>query len=272
MPRLAVGLEYDGTAYAGWQAQRDRETVQAAVEAAASRVADEPVRLHGSGRTDTGVHAIAQVAHFDVTATRGARQWLLGINSNLPDDVVARWVLPVDETFDARRSAIWREYLYVILNRPVRSALDRHRVWWVREPLDTAAMSTVAGSWLGERDFSAFRAAHCQSRSPMRHLIDVGVERTGDHVVCRFRANAFLYHMVRNMVGTLVAVGSGRMATADGVGLLAGRDRRRAGPTAPAAGLVLAGIAYDARFGLPVPPDVSRMTISSLPAREAVDS
>jgi len=255
MPRVAAGLEYDGTAYVGWQAQSNGDSVQAAVERAVAAVADQPVAVHGAGRTDAGVHAAGQVVHFDAEAARTERQWLLGINSNLPPDIAVTWVRPVADRFDARRSALWREYLYVIANQAVRPALDRRTSWWVREPLDVAAMCQAAASWLGERDFSAVRAAHCQSRTPMRNLIRVAFATLDGRVHCRFRANAFLYHMVRNMVGTLVDVGAGRMTVPAAADLLESRDRSRAGPAAPAAGLTLAAIAYPAEFGLPVRAD-----------------
>lgn len=252
MPRVAIGIEYDGSAFVGWQAQADGPSIQAAVEWAVSRVAAAPTRIHGAGRTDAGVHAAGQVAHFDTPAARTPRQWVLGLNSNLPDAVAVTWATAVPDDFDARRSALWREYRYVIVNQPLRSPLERQRAWWVREPLDAAAMTQAAAGWLGEHDFSALRAAHCQSHSPMRCLLGIGVSRVGPtRLELMFRANAFLYHMVRNMVGTLVDVGTGRLTVAAAAALLASRDRTQAGATAPAAGLTLAAIAYDARFGLP---------------------
>ena len=252
MSRYALCLEYDGGDFSGWQSQSNGPSVQASVEAALSRVADQKVRVHGSGRTDAGVHATGQVAHFDSEVQRTVRQWLLGLNANLADSIVARWLVPVSGEFDARRSAAWREYAYTIVNRPVRPALGRGAVAWVREPLDVGAMLAAASAWLGEHDFSALRAAHCQSRTAVRCLLRVAVDRV-DAAELRlvFRANAFLYHMVRNMVGTLIEVGTGRMTVSAAAALLATGDRTLAGPTAPAPGLCLRAIGYPDRFALP---------------------
>lgn len=249
--RLALGLEYDGTGYNGWQIQPHAPSVQAVLNAAVSRVAAEDTNCVGAGRTDTGVHATAQVAHFDTGAARSPRQWVLGINSNLPDDVNVLWVTAVSCDFSARYSAVRRGYRYRLLNRPVRSALERHRAWWMREALDDAAMKRAAEHFLGEHDFSAFRAAACQSRTTTRHVYRLDIERHGDMVAFEIEANAFLHHMVRNIVGTLVRIGTGE-APPDWVAeLLASRDRRLAGMTAPAMGLSLVSVRYPASFGLP---------------------
>lgn len=255
MPRLALVCEYDGTDFVGWQAQANGRGVQDCLSQAIGAVAAAPVEVHGAGRTDAGVHAAFQVAHFETAAVREPRQWLLGINSHLPDDVAVLRVVPVDADFDARRSALWREYAYRIQIRPTRPARERRAVWWLRDELDTAAMSAAASAWLGERDFSAFRAAHCQSTTPMRRMLRIGIARQADRVELRFRANAFLYHMVRNLVGTLVAVGRHEAPPDWGRRLLAGRDRSLAAMTAPAHGLTLEGVAYPERFGLPAPPE-----------------
>ena len=249
--RLALGCEYDGTDFIGWQQQREGRSVQGVLADAVSRVADEPVEIFGAGRTDAGVHADSQVAHFDSSAERTERQWLLGINSNLPADVVVNWIRPVPAHFDARRSALWREYRYTIANQPTRPARERRGLWWLRDQLDPAAMSAVASSWLGERDFSAFRAAHCQSSTPVRRMLRIRIERGALRVAMTFRANAFLYHMVRNMVGALVSVGRGDADAAWGRDLLESRDRTSGAPTAPAQGLVLAAVGYDDEFDLP---------------------
>jgi tRNA pseudouridine38-40 synthase len=254
MLRLALVCEYDGTDFVGWQAQANGRGVQECLGRAVATVAAAPVDVHGAGRTDAGVHAAFQVAHFDTAAVRDPRQWLLGINSNLPDDVAVRWIAPVPGDFDARRSAIWREYAYRILVQETRPARERRAVWWLRDELDTAAMSAAASAWLGERDFSAFRAAHCQSTTPMRNMLRIGIERQENRIELRFRANAFLYHMVRNLVGTLVAVGRHEAPANWGRSLLAGRDRAAAAMTAPAQGLTLEAVAYPPRFGLPAPP------------------
>ena len=255
MPRIALGLEYDGTDFIGWQIQPEGRSIEGALANAVSFVAGEPVIVHGSGRTDAGVHALAQVAHFDTRVNRTPRQWLLGINSNLPPDVAARWVHEVPADFDARRSAISRRYRYTILVQPTRPALLRQRVWWLREPLDCGAMTAAAAPWLGEHDFSAFRAAGCQAISPTRRLMAVRIaarRRAAATVVTfEFTANAFLQHMVRNFVGTLVAVGRGEASPADAATILERRDRTQAGATAPPAGLELVEVAYPTRFAVP---------------------
>lgn len=253
MPRYAMGLEYDGTDFIGWQSQAHGRSVQDVLCAAVSTVADQLVEVQAAGRTDAGVHARGQVAHFDSQAKREPRQWRLGINSNLPDDLAVAWVKPVADDFDARRSALSRRYRYSILHGRSRPALLRRVVWWMREELDLAAMTRAAVSCLGERDFSAFRAAHCQSRTPMRRMIAVGIARTGALTSIDFTANAFLYHMVRNLVGALVEVGRGKQAPSWIGELLMGHDRKRAAATAPASGLTLVEVRYPERFGLPVP-------------------
>jgi tRNA pseudouridine38-40 synthase len=255
MPRIALGLEYDGTEFVGWQIQQTGRTVEGALAAAVGFVAGEPVTVHGSGRTDAGVHALHQVAHFDTRAARSPRQWLLGINSNLPPDVSIRWVREVPPEFDARRSAQSRRYRYTVLQQPARSALMRRRAWWLREPLDCGAMSAAAVAWLGEHDFSSFRGAGCQAKSPQRRLLSVAIAQracgAGTVVTFEFTANAFLQHMVRNLVGTLVAIGCGELAPRDAGRILALRDRREAGVTAPPEGLALVEVSYPARFELP---------------------
>ncbi len=254
MARTALGVEYDGSAFFGWQAQRGQRSVQAVLADAVSRVADEPVVVHGAGRTDTGVHALQQVVHFDSSASRTARQWVLGINSNLPDDVRVQWAHVVPADFDARRSALWRRYRYLLLEADVDSPLLRRRVWRVRGPLRLPAMSAAAVAWLGENDFSSFRASGCQSRTPMRRMLSVSVARHGRLVALEFAGNAFLHHMVRNLVGVLAEVGAGRAPSAWAGELLAARDRRLAAQTAPAQGLTLLDVAYPERFGLPTAP------------------
>lgn len=252
MVRVALGLEYDGTDFVGWQEQRNGRSVQATLAAAVAEVANESITVHGAGRTDAGVHACGQVVHFDTSAQRAPRQWLLGINSNLPDDVAVRWACEVEAGFDARRSAAWRLYRYRVLQREVRSALERRRSWWVREPLDRAAMTRAAVAWLGENDFSAFRAAGCQSRSPMRRLLGFGVHADGHVLAFDFRANAFLQHMVRNLVGVLVEIGRGG-APADWAGeLMRAGDRKLGGVTAPPQGLTLLRVCYPERYGFPL--------------------
>jgi tRNA pseudouridine38-40 synthase len=255
MPRIALGLEYDGTDFLGWQIQAGGRSVEGVLAAAVSFVAGDTVTVHGSGRTDAGVHALEQVAHFDSRVTRSPRQWLLGINSNLPPDVAVRWVHEVPAEFDARRSALARRYRYTVLQQAARPALLRERAWWLRLPLDCAAMTAAAAGLLGEHNFSAFRAAGCQAKTPMRRLMAVRVaERRGVAsalVTLEFTANAFLQHMVRNLVGTLTAIGNGELPPSAAAEILARRDRAAAGVAAPPWGLALVEVRYPERYALP---------------------
>src|SRR5499427_5219062 len=255
MPRIALGLEYDGADFVGWQIQRAGRSVEAALAAAVQAVANEPMTVHGAGRTDAGVHAAQQVAHFDTSAERSERQWLLGINSNLPPDVAVRWVHEVPATFDARRSALRRRYRYSVLQQPTRPALARARVWWIREPLAADAMTAASLHWLGEHDFSAFRAAGCQAKTPMRRMMAVRVARAaragGVLWQIDFTANAFLQHMVRNLVGALVEIGRGDLPAAAAGEMLASRDRTQAAVAAPPGGLTLLEVLYPEHYRLP---------------------
>ncbi|HEX5649038.1 MAG TPA: tRNA pseudouridine(38-40) synthase TruA [Steroidobacteraceae bacterium] len=251
MARLALGIEYDGSAFAGWQSQRHARSVQGELEQALARVADHPVALVAAGRTDAGVHALEMVAHFDTGAARALQAWVLGTNANAADDVTVLWAHPVPDAFDARRAAQARRYTYRILDRRLRPALERHRVCWVRTELDVAAMSEAAQALLGHHDFSSFRAAECQSSTPMRDLSGVAVERNGPYVDIRLRANAFLHHMVRNIAGSLILIGRGERSVEWLGEVLRLRDRTRAGPTAPPQGLYFAGAEYPVGFGLP---------------------
>ena len=253
MPRIAVGLEYQGSAYAGWQSQSTRPSVQARAEAALAHVADGPVSLVCAGRTDAGVHARGQVAHFDTRARRSLRAWVLGANAELPRDISLAWAWPVPQHFHARYSAEARTYRYVILNRRARSGLSARRVTWVHRPLDVLAMAEAAAALVGEHDFSAFRAAQCQARSPIRRLERLGVRRNGDWLIIEATANAFLHHMVRNIAGLLIAVGKGEAPPQWAAQVLAGRDRRSSAPTAPADGLYLWSVRYPEAFALPEP-------------------
>jgi tRNA pseudouridine38-40 synthase len=249
--RWAACVEYDGTAYHGWQSQPHAANVQDTLEAALSKVADAPIRIICSGRTDAGVHAAGQIAHFDTRVARSQRAWLLGSNRYLPADIAPQWFVPVPETFHARFSAQARDYRYWILDRTAPSALWRNHAWHSHNRLDAAIMHTAAQVLVGHHDFSAFRAAACQSKSPWRDVHHLTVARRGDWIRIDIRANAFLHHMVRNIVGSLVPVGRGLFEPGWIRELLAGRDRTRAGMTAPACGLSLRKVHYPAAFELP---------------------
>lgn len=262
--RYALGVEYDGSGFSGWQRlnkpgdtpagarpPRSEPTVQAALEDALSFVAGRPIEVVCAGRTDAGVHAAAQVVHFDGPPGRELRGWVLGTTSRLPPAVCVRWCVPVADDFHARFSARARRYRYRILNRAVRPALERQYLSWERRPLDADAMHRAAQALLGENDFSAFRTVQCQAPHPRRDLQEISVRREGDVVAIEVQANAFLHHMVRNIVGSLLPVGRGEQDEGWLGELLAGRDRTVAGPTAPSAGLVFLGPRYPAQWQLP---------------------
>ncbi|MBU6420969.1 MAG: tRNA pseudouridine(38-40) synthase TruA [Gammaproteobacteria bacterium] len=254
--RLAIGLEYDGTRFMGWQRQaHPGRTVQACVEAAVASVADHPVELTCAGRTDAGVHASGQVAHFDTQAQRSARSWLLGINSNLPKDVALRWILEVPEDFHARFRARARHYRYTIVNRPTRPALARLRGTWVHAALDIESMQAAARHLLGQHDFSAFRAVECQARSPVRTLQRLDVRRRGERVTLEVVADGFLHHMVRNIAGVLIAIGAQKHPSDWAHAVLQGRDRKLGGVTAPPQGLCFVAVLYPPAYTIPVPED-----------------
>jgi tRNA pseudouridine38-40 synthase len=249
--RFAAGVEYDGSGFLGWQRLPHGETVQGAVERALGKVVDAPVSVTCSGRTDSGVHARCQVIHFDIDVERSPRALLLGSNSNLPDAVALRWVQAVEASFHARFSARARRYRYHLLNRLARPALDRLQYSWVREPLDAGRMHEAAQHLVGEHDFTAFRTLACQAPNPVRTLHTLSVAREADRVIIDVQANAFLHHMVRNIVGSLIPVGRGERQPEWLAELLRGRDRAVAGPTAPAQGLVFLGPLYPRWFHLP---------------------
>ncbi len=251
MVRYALGVEYAGSAYCGWQRQPHCASVQAHLETALGFVADHPVDLVCAGRTDAGVHAIGQVAHFDSGAERDERAWVLGANCRLPRDIRIQWVRAVAADFHARFSAISRAYRYIILNAPVASGLFHDRCCWEFRPLDHAAMHDCAQLLLGEHDFSSFRAVGCQANSSRREIQAIEVSRDGDRVYLDVRANAFLYHMVRNIAGSLMAVGKGEQSRQWFVDVFAARDRERADVTAPAQGLYFVQVWYPERIELP---------------------
>ena len=256
MPRVALGLEYDGARFSGWQTQKDRSGVQDAVEVALSSfVGQQPVPTVCAGRTDAGVHATGQVVHLDSPVRRDPQAWVRGVNRYLPRSVSIRWARDVPDHFHARFSAVNRAYEYWILNDPVRSPLYEERAGWVFHPLDAAAMHTAAQALVGTHDFSAFRSAECQAASPVRELRRFDVDRFGRMLRVRVVANAFLHHMVRNLVGTLVYVGMGRHPPQWAFDVLAGRDRAAAAPTFAACGLYLTRVEYDRTFDLPDGPE-----------------
>jgi tRNA pseudouridine38-40 synthase len=249
--RIAMGVEYDGRAFHGWQAQDHVRTVQGELERAIGKVADHAVRVHGAGRTDAGVHAIEQVVHFDTEARRSARSWVLGTNVNLPADVNILWVRPVSSEFHARFRAVARHYGYLIVSRPTRSSLMRDRAVWVLRTLDLDRMRRAAADLVGEHDFSSFRALGCQARSPVRRVHYLDLERRGQVLELRIGADGFLHHMVRTIAGVLMAIGSGDKPASWVRELLHLRDRTRGGVTAPPHGLYFLRADYPARFGLP---------------------
>ncbi len=208
--RLALGVEYDGASFHGWQSQKTLRTVQGVLEAALSHVADNEVHVHCAGRTDTGVHATGQVVHFDTNVHRSIRAWTYGTNAKLPKDVTVRWVKQVDDQFHARYSATARHYRYIIYNHSIRPSLYQHNVAWHYRQLDQQKMAIAAQSFLGEHDFTSFRAVGCQSKTPFRRITEFSVVRRGDLIILDIKANAFLHHMVRNLVGVLLDIGSGR--------------------------------------------------------------
>jgi tRNA pseudouridine38-40 synthase len=251
MARFAVGVEYDGAELSGWQEQQTLATVQGKLEAAIAQVAAQPVRITGAGRTDAGVHARAQVAHFEISRERSERALVLGCNTYLPPTIALRWARLVPDHFHARYSALARTYRYVILNRPSRSALSNGRAAFVYKPLLIEPMQEAAAKLVGTHDFSAFRAAECQAKSPIRQLTQLRVARVGNFIIIEVTANAFLHHMVRNIVGLLIHIGQTEAEPELARILLAGRDRRKAPATAPAEGLYLWRVRYPAAFGLP---------------------
>jgi tRNA pseudouridine38-40 synthase len=248
---FALGIEYDGSLFHGWQRQAGSPSVQAALEDALGQIAAAPVRLTTAGRTDAGVHATGQVANFASAADRPLRAWLRGTNSLVADGVTVHWVQPVDASFNARFSALSRHYQYVIVERPTEPAVARRFVTWSRVALDVAAMHQAAQFLIGEQDFTSVRAAGCQSNSPFRCVFRAAVRRIGGIVVFDICANAFLLHMVRNIAGVLLQIGRHEQPPGWMPRLLAARDRKLAAPTAPANGLYLVNVAYPERFGFP---------------------
>ncbi|RUO30493.1 tRNA pseudouridine(38-40) synthase TruA [Aliidiomarina sanyensis] len=249
--RIALGVEYDGSRYYGWQRQDAVPSVQEALEKALSKVANESISVVCAGRTDAGVHATGQVVHFDTTQLRAMQAWTMGANSNLPKDIAVRWASGVSDDFNARFSATARRYRYVIYNRTLRPGILQAGVTHVYGELDAKRMHRAAQCLLGEQDFTSFRAAQCQSNSPYRNVHHITVQRIADYVVVDVQANAFVHHMVRNIVGSLIVIGKGEQPEQWLAEVLAAKDRTQAAATAKPHGLYLVDVLYPESIGLP---------------------
>jgi len=252
--RIALGIEYNGSHYHGWQAQKNSQlpTIQGALQSALSRIANEPIQLLCAGRTDAGVHATGQVVHFDTNVKRHADAWIWGTNSYLPSDIVVRWAKSVDYGFHARFSALARRYRYIIYNNPIRPALLSSRVTWNYYALDVENMQHAAPYFLGEQDFSSFRSSECSSKSPMRNVMELSITREKDFVIIEIEANAFLHHMVRNIVGVLMRIGAGWEKPEWAKDVLAARSRKAAAETASSHGLYLMNVKYPIPYQFPL--------------------
>jgi len=249
--KIALGIEYDGSQFAGWQMQKHgTRTVQECVEKALSNVANQPVQIVCAGRTDTGVHATGQVVHFECDSNRDEKAWVMGVNTQLPDDVASLWAKPVADDFSARFSATARQYRYVILNRSARPAILNNKVTWKHGEFDVEKMHQAAQALIGKQDFTSFRSSACQAEHANRNVHWVKVGRTGDYIYIDIEANAFLHHMVRNIVGSLIMIGQGVEPVGWMAELMRVQDRNQAGPTAPAAGLYLVKVSYPLGTGV----------------------
>ncbi len=249
--KFALGIEYDGSRFAGWQMQKHgTRTVQACVEEALSKVANQPVQVVCAGRTDTGVHATGQVVSFDCDSQRDEKAWVMGVNTQLPDDIASVWAVPVSDDFSARFTATARQYRYVILNRAARPAILNKKVTWKHGRFDVEAMHQAAQALIGEQDFTSFRSSACQAEHAMRNVHRVKVSREGDYIYIDIEANAFLHHMVRNIVGSLMMIAQGVQPVGWMADLMQCKDRNQAGPTAPADGLYLVKVSYPAETGI----------------------
>ena len=253
--RIALGISYSGSAYEGWQSQLSGNTVQDKLELALARFAAGPVRVNCAGRTDAGVHALMQVAHFDTDLHRETQSWVRGTNAFLPRDIAVQWAQPMPDSFHSRGSAVSRRYAYVLLESPVRPSVEAGRVGWVYRPLDGEAMREAARHLIGEHDFSSFRAAQCQAKSPVKTLERIEISQRAGHTSSywrfEFEANAFLHHMIRNVMGCLVAIGQGDHPAQWLAKVLAARRRDAAAPTFSPNGLYFLGPVYEDRHGLP---------------------
>lgn len=251
MARIVLVIEYDGSRYCGWQKQLTAPSIQTTVEAALSQIAQEEIRIVAAGRTDSGVHALCQVVHFDTNACRPISAWIRGVNALLPDDIAIRWASEMAEDFHARYSALERRYLYLLVNRPVRPGIFHHRIGWYHHPLALEQMQEASCHLIGEHNFSSFRSAECQAKSPIRTITQLSITRYEDLIVFDVRANAFLHHMVRNIIGSLVYVGKGKHPPIWIYELLLSCNRVHAAPTFLSEGLYLSGVRYDAHWGIP---------------------
>jgi len=251
MVRYALGIEYDGHYYRGWQKQKNARSVQAELEMALSKVAGEPIHTICAGRTDAGVHASAQVIHFDTQIVRHEKAWVWGTNTHLSPHIRVLWAKIVPEDFNARRAALWRKYRYILYNMPLRPSLFKNYVSWYYKPLDLIAMQEGANYWLGEHDFSSFRASFCQSKTAIRTVHAINIKRNHDTIVIDVQANAFLYHMVRNMVGVLFDIGSYKKTPIDALHILEAKNRQAASVTAPPQGLYLIQVKYPGKYDIP---------------------
>jgi tRNA pseudouridine38-40 synthase len=249
--RVALGVSYNGQSYDGWQSQLSGRTVQDQLEKALGQFADQRISTLCAGRTDAGVHGLMQVVHFDTTAERPTYSWVRGTNSFLPRDIAVQWAHIVPDEFHCRASALSRRYAYLLLESPVRPSVDTGRAGWVYQPLDMAAMQQAAALLLGEHDFTSFRASACQALSPVKNLLRADISRRGAYWRFEFEANAFLHHMIRNIMGCLVAIGHGKHPPGWMAEVLAARRRDAAAPTFSPDGLYFLGPRYDARWGLP---------------------
>jgi len=252
--RIALGVEYDGAHFSGWQFQAHAPNVQGVVEAALSKVANHPVKVICAGRTDAGVHALGQVIHADVKVQRTMRSWILGTNTNLPRNVSILWAQAVDDNFHARFSAQARHYRYVIVNRPTRLALFAQHQTWERRPLDVEQMQRAGRYLMGTHDFSSYRAVACQAKNPVRTLLQLQISRRDEQVIIEISANAFLQHMVRNIVGVLVTIGRGDQNPEWAQVVLEARDRKAGGVTAPPFGLYFCKVDYPKPYLFPKGP------------------
>jgi len=249
--KVALGVEYSGTGFCGWQVQPEQRTVQGCLAQALKKITGEKSKIVAAGRTDSGVHALQQVAHFETAANRSERNWVLGLNSNLPNDMNITWARQVPDDFSARFSALNRSYRYLILNRVSRSAVHANKMWWIFSPLDVDKMQAAADLLIGHHDYSSFRAKLCQAHSPVKTVEKIQVTRQGDCIAIDVKAQSFLHHMVRNLVGVLVPIGEGRKPVEWATEVLEGRDRSHGGITSPPDGLYFINVEYPQQYNLP---------------------